>query len=804
MDVILFSFLEYGLKLTDGDMKRLSSEQIHYVDFFYPRKRLFESRIFKTGLHAKFINTIVEYRLRISTRAFDSIFILKCFGADNLSISKLTWKSINLISTLTRLSKEDIRKIIGKSELKYAAIIQALEDYKSWQNVNSGYLIEVILLEYIQTGNTDNLLYKVQTKMEARNVLVSIQQIAYKLAELEAERIIKISDNKVQLLPLSLSLLLSYNFDSESIFSEKLKGKTHEDIGKRLGKTKSRIQQQFNSFFTYIPDLLEDKIFGNIYTTYSLSKDDFLKYIHNSVSLYYYLDSKYTKGSKSILEFFEDYQVSNEVINEYIKANNKFINSNQEILIINHRNIFDDFILNNKTKRFNYENSRQEYNRYSSKYGLKDYSSEEARAFQAIVDNSQYVIRSVRGRYRYFNTNGLDDIEIKYIIEAFNIPEGIYGADKIYQINIDLMRLLGLENGYEFLDLIKVINLEIPYVKKVTRRSEVQIGEQNKFEFIQSILRDFNGENIYEVVDLISSEYGLQTNSLLTYVFTFFKDIIVDNRIAIPAAHYNEESLNCVLSQMLINKIYLIHEFNRQLSEKLAATISVNNHMLRPHGYYTSRRYIIKQDYSNHNEAMEAEILQHRYFKIPQSELAKDTLFYNTRNYLMKTYRLFRFSEESYISRQVLQQANIKTDHIINFIKAVIDYMRNGSDFYTLPKLMHEGFDHDFFSLGFENVFYGSIILQSEEIRAIHTKPYIFYLDDGISYTFQEFLYLILKEQISIDYQDFLDVLNKTYGFSIEQYELKYKLNGTEAYYSNETEKFYYNKNQYYLEVYGE
>lgn len=802
MDITLYSLMEYGLSKSIIEKNLLG--EINYIDIFYPRRRFFESNVFNSSTNSKIIDLKKQNNLRLSPKAMDSIYILLKFGVSESTIEKFIHKSIKTISKLNSLSKFDKKNIINKStDTEYENLATAIYEYKKWQKNNLEYLIQIFLLDYIQVKNTDNLTNRVKQKLYNLGIEITDSVIEDILFNLEKENIVKVTYSEVELENLSLRELLSYDMNDEDILNDKLSGKTFQETGHRLGKTRSRIQQQYSRLLTIIPDLVEDKVFANIYKNYKFTKEEFLTLVYDDEFTFYYLDSKYKNGRFSIQEYIEDYNISEDLVKNYLYSNNKFKNYNDEVMSINHRNIFDDYMRQNRKRKFDYDTSRSVYNQYCVKYNLEPYSDEQKRAFRGIVENSNKIVRSNDKTFRYYNVLGIGEIERALIKEAFEIPDGIYGAEKLYEINIDLMQTLNLENGYEFLDLVNMLKLEIPKLEKIVRRTEVQIGKLDKKKFIYEIFLDFNGENITDVIELISDEYGLKKNSLLSYVLDNFNNIIINNKINISVKDYNLEVLEEIIIDMLDEDLYLLRVFNQELSRRLGEDISVNNKILNPYCYRISGRYIINKKFKSHSEAMEMYILKHTVFKPPETELFKDSLYYYTKTRLHKDYRLFMFNDDSYITEKVLKNAGISINYIKDFVNKAVEFIEENSGFYTYNMLLEKNFNHKFMDLGFENIFYESIISNSDQVKLINTKPKIFYINDKKNYTYAEFLYKIVENNISLDYQDLIDILNEEYRISIEQNDLKYKLNGTNAYYSNETEKYYYNKEQYLLEVYG-
>lgn len=804
MDVILYKLMEFGISKSLLEKNILN--EIHYSDIFYPNKRYIESKIFNTAVQEKLIEVVKSNNLHLSTNAIDSIYILSAFGCKKITIDKLFDKSIRRITNLEKLHKSKVNNYINKNtDLEYNSLMSAISLYKNWQQNNPKYLIEIFILEFIQQERIDDLIQWVYMRLKSIGIIITESEIVTTLTEMESVHSIQVlnSGNSIELNPLSIQNLLKYRFKDNNVFIDRLKGMTFADISINEGNTRSRVQQKYARLLNRIPILDEEIKYSDIFMEYNISEKEFKDYVVDDIFVYNFFDSKYKQGDKEFSEYLVDYQFSESEIHKYALRNNKFINSKQQMLPINIINIFDEFIMQNRKERFTYLEARELFNEFSSKYGLKPYKETDKHTFKVLVNRSLLVIKNNQGSFRYFDMNDFRDEDIEILYDCFNLTEGVYGAQYIFNMNVEVLEPMGFENGYEILDFIKQRQLSIPSINKIVRRSEVYIGKITKYDFIGDFLSDYNGENVYDIISLISEEYGIRENSLTEYTLRNFDEYITDNIINLTTYRTDVNEIKVYLREILVNSIYLIREVNERLSNHFNEKISVNNEILQGSGFKTNRRFIYSDKFETHNKAMEAEILKNRSFPIPNNKLANDALYYKTRVALQKEFKLFRFNRELYITDQVLLDGDIYRKDIESFINNVVNFIKSNGGFFTYHKLVRNGFNDQLVELGFENIFYEYILYQSDELSLIQSKTIIFYIKTDYDYTVSEFIYMIILELKSIDYQELLDLLNYEYGFKMDIYELKYKLSFTDAFYSNETEKYYSNKNQYYLEVYG-
>lgn len=808
MDVNILSFLKYESGPTFKILNEVASIA-RYVDFFYPSKRILNSDFFGSRRFNAIRKLINEKDILFSKTVLDSVFVLRGFGATPKNLKELYNNGYRTIRRVAKLDSYEFNSITNsKTNSSYNRISDSITNYTKWKANNLEIITEILIVDYLQdsheTVNVNNLFIFIKKSASDSLLPFSEKQFYLTINDMQENLIVKTDLNgDTKLYTPSLKEVMSYDFLDNDVFISYLNNLSFREIAENKGVTRSRIQQVFARSLERLPILHEDKKYKALFERYNFNEENFIKIFKESREVYRYLNYKYSKGSENVIEYLKDYDYSNDIISGFLNEHGYYLNHNNEISKINILNIINSFMYKNKTKRLTYEEALEKVNPYLRKYGLEEYNPDDIRTFKARIDYSKNILASNDGRFRYYNSEALDKEQIGLLERCFDLPDGIYGSQKIFDLNIEIMKEFQLHNGEELLDLYNKLELDAPSVNRIIRRTEVQIGKNNKFQFIKEVLREFNGESLKDIIWYLSDEYGLHQGSINGYILNNFKHLLVNNRVEIAKPKTEISTIVIYLKKLLVKEIYLLREINSLLSEYFNESIAINNLILENTDYKVQSRHIIKKSFRSSLDAMKHVISKEAIFRAPNSQLAKDSVFYNAVNALLRNFDIFKVSDNTYINKNKILQGGIHKEDILDFIQSIENYHLSTKEYFTIKSILQDGFRHKLLNMGFESVFYEEILRNSSKLGVINTTPLIFYKDTKINNNLSDFIYFLIYTNVSIDYQDLINLLLNTYGLSYDGSSLREILTDTLSYYSHETEKFYKDKEQYYLEVYG-
>lgn len=806
MDFFIYSFIEYGWK--PKELKKYANK-IHFVDLFRPNNRLlnyeYRNLIQESGL----TDFIINNQVKINESILDSLYLLAYYQIDINIIEELVNVNCKTISKFQTLKDEEFQSILGSNHLENVLKIEhAINQYSEWKKENSESLIELVVVDILEKEKIDelgDLMDSIVTELLNTYTFPNRNVIRKVLISMMKNKIIERKNNVYQLVEMTAKNLFKLNLKQDDILFQGLKGVSIQDMAFRQKVNMKAIIRYFRVNLKHLPLLIEDYKYSVVFRKYNFSETEFCTLFNEDKYSYNYLKLKYQAGSKDIYEYFVDFSISKSYYIRFLKKIQKYDYEFIELSSITHQSIFDFFISKNKAVEINYIDGMRLYNEFISPYNLTRYPENKLSEFIDLVSSSNYTVRYSEKSFRYYDLLTVDPEEVQMIRALFDLPKGVYGGQKIFDLNSDLMEQLGLENAFELLDLINKLNISSQEQKILIYNQEVQIGDLSKTEFIKNQMLEFNLKTIDVFVEDLFFNYGLSKEMTTEYIFNNFSEYIFDNKIQFRKSEVLEKSMHKKLKAVLVENIYLANEINHYINKKFKVEIVLTNEILNKIGYKLHRRFIMKTKFLDPRYAIKMTLLEKNRFTLPNTELTKDSLFYSVRNSLEKDLKLFRFNKDVYITFDLLRKAGIREYQIINFIDSVYDFMVKNNGFYTFYKLINEGFEHELIEMGFGSIFYENILNQSNHLNRINKTPTIYYIQDDNpkKLKYSDFLYQILLENRSLDYQQFINDLHNDYGIEQDVYNLKYQLSNTTAYFSEETEKYYYEKEYYYQEVYG-
>lgn len=808
MDPNFYYFLKYESSPSYKILNEVAST-VRYVDIFFPSKRVLGSDFFGSNRFNSLRKLVNEYDITFNSSVLDSIYLLRGFGMTQKVIKELYNNGYKTINRVVKLDSYEFNTVTNsKTNSTYNKISDAITGYSNWRAENLDVIIETLILDYLQLMDErvsiNSLLIYIKKFFTKRQLTFSENQFYFTLNEMQENLLIDRNlKGAINIHNTSLEEILSYDFQDSDIFSRYLNGFTLNEIAESRGVTRSRIQQVFARALERLPTLNEDKRYKKLFERYDFSEEDFKKIFNETNEVYRYINYKYTKGSESVINYLIVNDYSHDFVSEFLREHGYYYNQNDEIKKINFLNILDLFLYKNRRERFTYEEALHKVNPYLKKYGLEEYSADDLRTFKARIEYSKSALASNDGRFRYYNCAALDKNQINILEKCFDLPDGVYGSEKIFDLNKEIMKEFQLLNGQELLDLYNKLELDVPSVTRIIRRTEVQIGRYDKPQFIEEVIREFNGESLKDITWYLSDEYGLNEGSTINYISKNFGHMFVNNIVAIAKPKTEIVAIATYLNNFLEKEIYLLRNINNIVSKHFNESISLNNIIFENTDYKVHKRHIIKKSYGSSYEAMKDVISKSSIYRTPDSQLAKDSVFYNAMNALLRERAIFKVSENTYINKERLEEGKIYEADILDFIESIEKYDFPEGGYLTMKSLLKEGFHHKLLDIGFESVFYEEILRSSPKLGVINTMPLIVYRKTGADKKLSDFIYSILDANRAIDYQDLINLLLNTYGLSYDASSLREILSDTPAYYSHETEKFYNDKEQYYLEVYG-
>ena len=823
MSISIYYLRRFGLSYTLAES--LSKDEVELLDLFlkknnklsalYTNKKIDKLKsFFKDAL----------FSMSKSSNIFDEIFMLESCGI-NLGTSKIyeksasiseyrmlleivDWKSEGLLLAAEKLRKqiEDYNQVLElESNLKeisrwYNYLYFLQNTYIEVNQIENKGLNRELIMDLLEEGY-------LEVDKSGLFFMISIDNLSFSdeifdIFKLDRNYYIENKSEGNQNLEESVTITLNdylfSDFKRKDLFLLRLEGKSLKEIGDEFGISRERVRQIVSKIVNKMPSIYEVQKYSEIFSKYMISKEIFINIFCSDGRVYELLTLVSKKGeldiSKYILEgdFDEKYK-------QYIIANSKRFIEKDNNKKLPREYLIGEILQGNKhlQKYFSLEDIYYLYKEAIVDYPKLHISS--IRGLDALLDRCSNVIFSFKEGYRFHSINYTKEIgdELLEIIES--ISDGAYSMNFIYENNLETMEKLDILNGSELHYFIKKY---VDIVEKISlgRNPEFVKGDLTKKEYVFSRLKYFNGDSVDNFVSYMNSNFGLNSDSLLSYVCANFPENIVNRTIFFKDNNIKEQIK--VLNSVLKEEIYEKNEFY-SIINKYFLEDDVSNELFFELGYAEKRQVVIKLQYKTSREAFAKYILSKKVFQIEDKPIFKTNEYFNTIKKLEKDLKILKISKDSYININYLEERGFDKSKFLKFISSVDEFIKD-NEYFSIVSLINAGFQDSLLEDGFELISLDRLISISDKVKAVSIGFPNIYCCCDVKKNLNDFLIDELFKWGAANVSDFTDDINSKYGLSLEEYKVKLRLIEAGAYYSDILNKAYIIKEDYLNEVYGE
>lgn len=698
------------------------------------------------------------------------------FEIKDLEIKKI-YAGLELLDIEINYESNIVKEIIEEIELEENYIINLKNDIlKVLDASNEEYL------DYSDLLNEMPIMYKYSSKFQ--DVLKSLANAGkIEINEQGLRKCIPSLSDFIEEMPedRKKKFLLLY-----------LSGKSYDEIGKENGGvTRELVRQQLAKI--NFPKLKEDELI-EYFTEYSITEDMFYKLFDVDKSTYRYVQLRTKKyGKKNIEELLDDPNISDDFKNriEEMNPNNIYINGVK--------------YQKNMTSLFRY---------YSSRFMLEPITMDEVisnfilfweettkeafdysqSSLRHAIENANHVILNKEKGWRYYDVISSD---VDLFIEELNLIEyenKEVSSSIIFNSNKELMKSYDIRDEYELHNLMKKTgkfnNADFGRVPMIT------FGNANRDQQIEELLLELYPVSQVKLIDEYHNRYGHNKKSAQAYIASKFSNYYIDGRYDLSFPMISDDEVE-EWKNILVDDLYFHDEV-----EKLAYEngIKFEKHILcKPNldriGYTSNNSYIYSNKYLgvNHYFSMllDADIIDLDSFNPRMTSLMafRDVVYEK-----YKIMELFEYEPKKYISIKRLNELGISKEDLIDFIDKVYDFANK--NIFTITKLLNDNFSHPLFDLGFDNIFYSSVLRNSNKflIRRLSDSNDMLLVEYKENYTLTivELIKQILLSHKNMNFMDMLNTLKTQYGIEIPNHKLKEIIKDADIFYDNISNNLYY------------
>lgn len=749
-------------------------------------KEIFDNHYSLNKTIERLKNKFPNINIVITEEISDSIYLLNNFFGSG-SISDF-WanKGYKTLSSLKGKSIEELLKIpnvgLKKAQKTFNAIKIIFSDtfVFKMKYQNNQEVLEKVREKQRKKKLEDEFL----SSIDAGDVIDIPENISLDFINQQVlEKKIVIVGTKARRYFISVKEFLDSEFKYRDVLIDKISGKTLQDIGDNFRVSRERVRQILKKI--EIPITYEEYLYKDIFCEYNFTLEEFIELFQVSPEVYGILKEKFMKGIKPSYEYVWYNNFSQEFKNRYLDKNNLYYSFRNRFEKKSPSTMFNEILFTNKEKIFTPTSMLQELS-----YETKE------RNIQGYVSRSNYAIESKNSQFRFYDNNiATEDIE--KLKRIFDLPSGIYHNKMIYDLNKVLMDDLEILDGYELANLLKRIGYEYFSLNKIVRQVEFYIGYNDKHDFFDDMLLNYDGVELEEIGLIVEGIYGINSGNTVNYLWREYSDFIYKNKINIDIDKPSNEDFYCDLLENLGDEIYTLEEV-QEITKKLTDNkYNLSQGILNKIGYTMRQSYVVRNDFTNITQAVDSIIFKNDFYEYHNTAVEKSQFFKIRLTRLQEEYKLFRISKNKYVSGS---RAKLDAELLSDFFDKTIKYGKSNR-WFTYYSMISDGFSHELIDLGFDDIFYESLLKITPKMKYIQTIHPVFMVTNE-SLTLEKFLTEYLVECVSVDVYDMLDDIKNIYGLDISKDKVKWALCNGGAYYSDPMNKFYSTKEQYLKEIY--
>jgi len=746
----------------------------------------------------------------------DNLFILLFYDISEKFIYELNVNlKITTISQLDILNNDEIQKSFSRKvssqliKLRLAAISYKEETDLGLDRLEERLLFKLFEKKHQSINEIHHFFYRFGVSIEdSDNIIKKLVKENYLLIEenqvyfpsnIYYESIYKEKESK-----LYLSDFLNQSFKDKEILLYRLEGKTLEEIGNIYNISRERIRQKQKNLISNLPVIYELKKYERIFEKYDIDYESFKLIFHEPNQVYYFLTLTCQRGSEDFIEYVNtEESIPNRDKFSYYRLRKLYIDRFGRVKRIRKKEFLEEILYKYKANTYTSVELFPIYQQLSLNYPEFNLTVPSHRALEGLSQNSKYIISGRGNTFRYYDFNLPLQEEEELLNYIEDLADGPYSMRKVFIDNPDLMLQLDIKDAYELHNYFKRKNLATTLKNNMTlnRAPEFQLGEKDKKEFIEKMILEFNHHTINELTEHLEDEYGLQKNTMVSYITLYFRECLENGTINMDVNLEFDDLLLNNLRAELTQNIYskkeitdIIEGYGEQLSIQLLDRLN----------FSMGRNIAYKKEFKSAINAFSSVVLKTPLWRKSdiREELWNEASSYL--GYMERARQIFELDEELYCRRDFLEDKNISVKLIEDFVQNIYDFLPP-TTYFTLHSLREQRFSHPLLDLGFEPIFYERVLSSSDLFNPVNRKtPFILGKGKTFPVTVDKFLGEELESfPLGINIYDFIDEIKEKYSVTFELDDVKYKIRRYGAYISNDLDKVYLNKEIYLDEVYG-
>lgn len=593
------------------------------------------------------------------------------------------------------------------------------------------------------------------------------------------------------------------------VLTERLHGRTLEDIGNELNLQRERIRQIMNKALEQHPILYEDR-YAEVFQKYDFSRDDFRLAFQENETVYEYLKLEYKSGELQPEELIDDESFPT----AFRRAGERIAYKNcvqiGSTIIPCKRDALCDYALRQyASDEISYSGFVEKYNALLSDLGISDISKLTlgSRGYVNKLAASINVLWKHGRCLRYRPAAPYDYADFLTALDLNQYVDIELSALKLFNEHAELMLEYDIRDEYELHNLLKKICTEQEYPNvRFPRMPTIEFGHPHRDQQVMDLLLSCAPISKEAFAQRYEEEYGIKSGSVMAnYLGCITAYLDGDTyRIDSPAM---SDAMSQKLKDELQDDFYLLSEIYAiyqnlfpNADRSLLNSYSIINLGFRIYSnYVVSSKYHSAVEYFKHL-LLDQDIVDISVFK---KSILSTVTFTSQLYKLREEMEIVEFAPQKYIHIRKLSEAGIEKAGLKEFCKDVAAYVSEG-EYFTVFSLQKSGFVHKLDEFGFDDWFYSSLLAESKDLfsyrragknRLFRRGTYTVAISDFIESI------LASQETQSMDIYDLTDYMRDEFGLYISTSKLIETLRESSMYYDSISQKAYLDYDVYFSDV---
>lgn len=714
----------------------------------------------------------------------ESLFDLLSFGIDNLSG----------LDKVGKHKQKQIKEVVNNYILKY--VIDCTNQSKSIQEVVSQTILTTLEDTVFEGMERVDLIEKLSEDFPKDMVVEELEKLLTdkKVFIFEGDKVFF----KYQSFPSYVYHKTLGEEQIRDIMFSRLEGETLDEIGERYNVSRERIRQQEVKFLKNCEDITfrEDR-FKYMYEKYNFPRSEFSIIFNEKPRTINYLIMKYNHGSIDYKTAVDDEKITKRLracIQTYLDRNKIDVAG---ILVEKNKGL-EYFISRHITKLTRIDDIISMYNYFANKYGF-DTIEDTTHNLEARISRIPNVIASINKEYRFYDFNKYDFKELLDAMKFEGFMNMQISTKLLFENNRKLMRKYDISSHYELHNILKKICDGKQPLLKFGRMPMITIGEFNKKEYLLEILREYQEIGVGELTKILEKRLGIETfTSSWTAEIEEFKEF--GKYVYIEQKKMDQSTLEKV-KLLLVEDFYFkddIKSICKKNIENFDESL-INFTNLTELGFTVNTTYVVKAPFNANSYVIEL-LTKDDIFNLNDLPGITRTSTFNEIYYKLRNdFTILEFEPSTFISIRKLENAGFLKQDLYDYVKQAIEF--SNDEYFTLKSLKNRGFYSELEDLGFDNIFYESILKFSSDIQSTSFANVLVFKKESKPISRKMFFINLIAKYRIIETDDLLYVLKKEYGIETDISLLRLLIADTDIYYNPIMDTFYINYETFIKEI---